>query len=123
MLSLWRYFEFDPQERTDVSRKRYCGVHEYLTCIRTQLVVSPERNKSQSNHDTKRDPLESRQQRVVTTVASAPAWSCEEMKEAQRHVAWNRIEFREGTLFRRWESDDGSISRWQLIVPNQEVPV
>ena len=81
----FRYFELDPQERTNVSRKRICGVHEYLTCERTQPVVPPERNKLQSNHDTKRDPLESRQQRVVITVASAPAWSCEEMKEAQRH--------------------------------------
>ena len=29
------------------------------------------------------------------------------------------FELREGNLFRRWESDDGSISRWQLIVPKK----
>ena len=35
------------------------------------------------------------------------------------YMEWDRIELREGMLHRRWESNDGSVIRWQLIVPKK----
>ena len=35
------------------------------------------------------------------------------------YMEWDRIELREGMLPRRWESNDGSFIRWQLIVPKK----
>ncbi|GBL72993.1 hypothetical protein AVEN_128165-1 [Araneus ventricosus] len=32
-------------------------------------------------------------------------------------VLWDSLHFTDGVLYRKWESDDGSSYRWQLILP------
>ncbi|GFV50399.1 retrovirus-related Pol polyprotein from transposon 412 [Trichonephila clavipes] len=34
---------------------------------------------------------------------------------------WNSLQLRNGVLYRKWESDDGKTSRWQLILPKTRV--
>jgi hypothetical protein len=35
------------------------------------------------------------------------------------YMEWDRIEVKEGLLYRRWESDNGREIRWQLIIPEE----
>ncbi len=35
------------------------------------------------------------------------------------YLEWDRLELRDGLLFRRWESHNGTIVKWQLIIPEK----
>ena len=35
------------------------------------------------------------------------------------YLEWDRIELKEGKLYRRWESNDGNVIKWQLIMPEK----
>ncbi len=35
------------------------------------------------------------------------------------YMEWDRIELKEGLLHRRWESNDGEVIKWQLMIPEQ----
>lgn len=35
---------------------------------------------------------------------------------------WNSLHLQNGVLYRKWESDDGKTSRWQLILPKSRIP-
>jgi hypothetical protein len=35
---------------------------------------------------------------------------------------WDSLHLRNGVLYRKWESDDGKTTRWQLVVPRSKIP-
>ncbi|GBN68981.1 hypothetical protein AVEN_66553-1 [Araneus ventricosus] len=34
---------------------------------------------------------------------------------------WDSLHLKDGVLYRKWESDDGSSCRWQLILPKSRI--
>ena len=155
-----RYFDYDPLERINVSRRKY---HVGLRYKKKEQLCSEKQSNEADWHkstgmksvdlkslDAPR--LDSRRQVKARTVSASVGWTSEEMKEAQRddsdlqliieakennqrptlheissrskaakvyYLEWKRLELREGILYRRWESDDGRVIRWQLIVPKK----
>ncbi|GBL89108.1 hypothetical protein AVEN_255242-1 [Araneus ventricosus] len=35
---------------------------------------------------------------------------------------WNSLQIRNGVLYRKWESEDGKSSKWQLVLPRSRIP-
>ncbi|GBN63376.1 hypothetical protein AVEN_265043-1 [Araneus ventricosus] len=53
----------------------------------------------------------SRQQIVPESPATKRYWAL-----------WDSLHLKDGVLYRKWESDDGSFCRWQLILPKSRIP-
>ncbi|GBM53776.1 Retrovirus-related Pol polyprotein from transposon 297 [Araneus ventricosus] len=57
--------------------------------------------------------------------ANRPSWQeiAPESAATKRYCAlWDSLHLKDGVLYRRWESDDGSSCRWQLILPKNRIP-
>ncbi|GBN68755.1 hypothetical protein AVEN_221204-1 [Araneus ventricosus] len=57
--------------------------------------------------------------------AYRPSWEecAPESAGTKRYWAvWNSLHLKEGVLYRKWESDDGSSCRLQLILPKSRIP-
>ncbi|GBN83301.1 Retrovirus-related Pol polyprotein from transposon 297, partial [Araneus ventricosus] len=53
-----------------------------------------------------------------------PSWQeiAPESPETKRYWAlWDSLHLKDGVLYRKWESDDGSSCRWQLILPKSRI--
>ncbi|GBM50992.1 hypothetical protein AVEN_199763-1 [Araneus ventricosus] len=53
-----------------------------------------------------------------------PPWQeiAPESAATKRYWAlWDSLHLRDGVLYRKWESDDGSSCRWQLILPKSRI--
>ncbi|GBL83014.1 Retrovirus-related Pol polyprotein from transposon 297 [Araneus ventricosus] len=58
-------------------------------------------------------------------LADRPSWQeiAPESPAAKRYWAlWDSFHLKDGVLYRRWESDDESSCRWQLILPKSRIP-
>ncbi|GBN17967.1 hypothetical protein AVEN_161551-1 [Araneus ventricosus] len=54
-----------------------------------------------------------------------PSWQeiAPESPATKRYwVFWDSLHLKDGVLYRKWESDDGSSCRWQLIFPKSRIP-
>ncbi|GBL63530.1 Transposon Ty3-I Gag-Pol polyprotein [Araneus ventricosus] len=57
--------------------------------------------------------------------ADRPSWQeiAPESPATKRYWAlWDSLHLKDGVLYRRWESDNGSSCRWQLILPKSRIP-
>ncbi|GBM04785.1 Transposon Ty3-G Gag-Pol polyprotein [Araneus ventricosus] len=57
--------------------------------------------------------------------ADRPFWQeiAPESPATKRYWAlWDSLDLKDGFLYRRWESDNGSSCRWQLILPKSRIP-
>ncbi|GBN64740.1 hypothetical protein AVEN_173987-1 [Araneus ventricosus] len=57
--------------------------------------------------------------------ADRPSWQeiAPESPVTNRYWAlWDSLHLKVGVLYRRWENDDGSSCRWQLILPKSRIP-
>ncbi|GBO01646.1 Retrovirus-related Pol polyprotein from transposon 297 [Araneus ventricosus] len=57
--------------------------------------------------------------------ADRPSWQeiAPESPAAKRYWAlWDSLHLKDSVLYRKWESDDGSSCRWQLIIPKSIIP-
>ncbi|GBM42499.1 hypothetical protein AVEN_80017-1 [Araneus ventricosus] len=57
--------------------------------------------------------------------ADRPSWQqiAPESPATKRYWAlWDSLHLKDGVLYRRWEIDDGSAYRWQLILPKSRIP-
>ncbi|GBN04181.1 hypothetical protein AVEN_188652-1 [Araneus ventricosus] len=53
-----------------------------------------------------------------------PSWQeiTLESSETKRYWGlWDSLHLKDGVLYRKWESDDGSSCRWQLILPKRRI--
>ncbi|GBN86993.1 hypothetical protein AVEN_195463-1 [Araneus ventricosus] len=58
-------------------------------------------------------------------LADRPSWQeiAPERRATKRYCALrDSLHLKDGVLYRRWESDDGSSCRWQLILPKSRIP-
>ncbi|GBO18349.1 Retrovirus-related Pol polyprotein from transposon 297 [Araneus ventricosus] len=56
--------------------------------------------------------------------AVRPSWQeiAPESPETKRYWAlWDSLHLKDGVLYRKWETDDGSSCRWQLILPKSRI--
>ncbi|GBL99437.1 hypothetical protein AVEN_68741-1 [Araneus ventricosus] len=71
--------------------------------------------------------------KVLTTTTEDPWSSCEIQKEQQEIAPkspatkrcwslWDSLHLRDCVQYRRWQSDNGSTCRWQLILPKSRIP-
>ncbi|GBM81623.1 hypothetical protein AVEN_82351-1 [Araneus ventricosus] len=57
--------------------------------------------------------------------AHRPSWQeiAKESPVTKRYWAlWDSLHLKDSVLYRRWESDDGSPCRWQVILPKSRIP-
>ncbi|GBM50268.1 Retrovirus-related Pol polyprotein from transposon 412 [Araneus ventricosus] len=57
--------------------------------------------------------------------ADRPSWQeiAPESPATKRYWAlWDSLHLKDGVLYRKWESDNGSSCRWQLILPKSRIP-
>ena len=149
-----QYFEYDPEERSNMSRvKEYydhigqCRITKLkvnqkdsepkvaptnMTTeakdmggapIKTRQVnIPPLWTKDEMVAEQETDPDMSLVMKAKQTGAPRPSWKdiSPLSKSAKTYWAeWDRLETRDGMLHRRWESHDGKVIRWQLLVPQK----
>ncbi|GBN28931.1 hypothetical protein AVEN_262197-1 [Araneus ventricosus] len=57
--------------------------------------------------------------------ADRPSWqeiALESPATKQYWALWDSLQLKDGVLYPRWQSDDGSSCRWQLIFPKSRIP-
>lgn len=62
---------------------------------------------------------------LIESSSTRPSWQdiSSYSPDTKRYWAlWDSLHIRDGVLYRKWESEDGKTSKWQLVLPRSRIP-